>query len=114
MSNLSTLCYNNALNEYFCIKTLSIMSETRSGEGVSAQIGKMGVIDLANGNFSLSDGQVFNVKNDGLQPVTLSVQLAGMSDGDFIETQFECGWNPEIIKTVKQTSLSGTNLKWGY
>lgn len=35
---------------------------TRSGESVSAQIGKMGVIDLANGNFSLSDGQPFNTR----------------------------------------------------
>lgn len=91
------------------------MDKTRSGEFVSPQIGKMGMIaDLNNGNFTLPDGQVFNIKNDGVQPITLSVQLAGMNDGDFIETQFECGWNPEIIKTVKQTSLSGTNLKWGY
>lgn len=91
------------------------MSETRSGETVSAQIGKMGAIDnLNNADFSLLDGQCFNIKNDGTQPVKLSVQLAGMDDGDFIETQFDCGWNPEIIKTVKQTSLSGTNLKWGY
>lgn len=87
---------------------------TRSGESVSAQIGKMGVIDLANGNFSLSDGQPFNIKNDSTSSVKLSVQLAGMDDGDFIETQFDCGWNPEIIKAVKQTSLSGTNLKWRY
>ncbi len=91
------------------------MSETRSGEHVSAQIGKMGVIgDLSNGNFALADGQCFNIKNDGTQPVKLSVQLAGMEDEDFIETQFDCGWNPEIVKIVKQTSLSGTNLKWGY
>lgn len=91
------------------------MSETRSGETVSAQIGKMGAIDnLNNADFSLPDGQCFNIKNDGTQPVKLSVQLAGMDDGDFIETQFDCGWNPETIKTVKQTSLSGTNLKWGY
>jgi hypothetical protein len=91
------------------------MDKTRSGEFVSPQIGKMGTIaDLNNGDFTLSDGQAFNLKNDGTQPVTLSVQLAGMGDGDFIETQFECGWNPEIIKTVKQTSLSGINLKWGY
>lgn len=91
------------------------MDKTRSGEFVSPQIGKMGIIGgLNNGDFTLPDGQVFNVKNDGVQPVKLSVQLAGMSDGDFIETQFDCGWNPEIIKTVKQTSLSGTNLKWGY
>ena len=91
------------------------MDKTRSGEFVSPQIGRMGVNDgLNNGDFTLPDGQVFNIKNDGVQPVKLSVQLAGMSDGDFIETQFDCGWNPEIIKAVKQTSLSGTNLKWGY
>ena len=45
------------------------MSETRSGEIVSAQIGKMGAIDnLANADFSLPDGQCFNIKNDGTQP----------------------------------------------
>lgn len=33
------------------------MSETRSGETVSAQIGKMGAIDnLTNADFSLPDG----------------------------------------------------------
>lgn len=91
------------------------MNETRSGEMVSAQIGKMGVIDqLQTKNFSLVDGQCFNVKNDGTQPVALQVQLAGMNDGEFVETKFEVGWNPEIIKAVKQTSLSSINLKWGY
>jgi hypothetical protein len=63
------------------------MNETRSGEMVSAQIGKMGVIDqLQTKNFSLVDGQCFNVKNDGTQPVALQVQLAGMNDGEFVET----------------------------
>jgi hypothetical protein len=82
---------------------------------VSAQIGKMGVINgLPNGNFSLADGQSFNIKNDGSLPVMLSVQLAGMNEGEFVETAFEIGWNPEIVKAVKQTSLSGINLKWGY
>lgn len=82
---------------------------------VSAQIGKMGVItNLTNANFALADGQCFNVKNDGLQPVKLEIQLAGMQDGEFVETTFEVGWNPEIVKAVKQTSLSSTNLKWGY
>lgn len=91
------------------------MDKTRSGEFVSPQIGKMGTIaNLNNGDFTLDNGQVFNIKNDGTQPVMLSVQLAGMNDGDFIETQFECGWNPEIVKTVKQSSLSSINLKWGY
>jgi hypothetical protein len=91
------------------------MNKTRSGEMVSAQIGKMGMIDgLQNGNFSLPDGQCFNMKNDGTQSVALQVQLPGMASGEFVETKFEIGWNPEIIKVVKQTSLSNINLKWGY
>lgn len=82
---------------------------------VSAQIEKMGVItNLTNANFALADGQCVNVKNDGLQPVKLQIQLAGMANGEFIETTFEVGWNPEIVKAVKQTSLSSINLKWGY
>lgn len=91
------------------------MNRTRSGEMVSAQIAKIGPItNLTNANFSLADGQCFNVKNDSLQPVKLHIQLAGMADGEFVETTFEVGWNPEIIKVVKQTSLSNVNLKWGY
>ena len=82
---------------------------------VSAQIGKMGVIDgLQESDFSLPDGQCFNVKNDGTQAVSLQVQLPGMESDEFVETKFEVGWNPEIIKIVKQTSLSSINLKWGY
>ena len=76
------------------------MDTTRSGEQVSAQIAKMGVVTLTDDGFSLPDGQCFNIKNDGIAAVTLSVQLAGMSDGDFIETQFEIGWNPEIVKAI--------------
>lgn len=91
------------------------MSETRSGEMVSAQIAKMGAIpDLTASSFHLEDGQPFNVKNDGNDAVMLDVQLSGMPDGEFVNTRFEVGWNPEIVKTVKQTSLSGLNLKWGY
>ncbi|GBU07957.1 hypothetical protein AwDysgo_12880 [Bacteroidales bacterium] len=91
------------------------MNTTRSGEMVSAQIGRMGVIEnLQSNDFSLTDGQCFNIKNDGLQPVILQIQLAGMQDDDFVETTFEVGWNPEIVKVVKQTSLSDLNLKWGY
>lgn len=88
---------------------------TRSGEMVSAQIGKMGRIEnLQNKDFFLEDGQSFNIKNDGTDPVSLEVQLSGMEAGEFIETKFECGWNPEIVKAVKQSSLSSINLKWGY
>jgi len=88
---------------------------TRSGDMVSAQIGKMGSIsNLNNANFSLSDGQPFNIKNDGTQYVELQVRLNGMAEGEFVTTKFEVGWNPEIVKEVKQTSLTSLNLKYGY
>ena len=88
---------------------------TRSGEMVSMQIGKMGLVtNLANANFSLSDGQPFNVKNDGNTYVYLEVRLAGMNAGEFVSTRFDVGWNPEIVKEVKKTSLAGLNLKYGY
>jgi len=89
------------------------MNTTRSGEVVSAQIGKMGLIDLTN-DFSLLHGQRFNIKNDGDEAAVLEVQLSAMAEGSFIETVFEVGWNPEIVKTVKANSMSGLNLKWGY
>ena len=89
--------------------------DTRSGEMVSMQIGKMGLItNLANANFSLSDGQSFNVKNDGNTYVDLEVRLAGMNAGEFVSTRFDVGWNPEIVKEVKKTSLAGLKLKYGY
>lgn len=88
---------------------------TRSGDMVSAQIGKMGSIsNLNNANFSLLDGQPFNIKNDGTQYVELQVRLNGMAEGEFVTTKFEVGWNPEIVKEVKQTSLTSLNLKYGY
>ena len=91
------------------------MAETRSGEQTSQQVGKMGVIEgLQNGSFSLPDGACFNIKNEGASAVELSVQLAGMGDGEFIPTRFDPGWNPEIVRVVKQSPLDGVNLKWGY
>ena len=91
------------------------MAETRSGEQTSQQIGKMGVIEgLQHGSFSLTDGACFNIKNEGASAVELSVQLAGMKDGEFITTKFDPGWNPEIVRVVKQSALGDINLKWGY
>lgn len=86
---------------------------TRSNEMVSAQIGIMGTIqDLDKKDFQL-DATAFNIKNDGIQPVFLDVQLAGMKEGEFVNTRFETGWNPEIVMKVKRTSQS-VNLKFGY
>jgi len=90
------------------------MSITRSGDMVSPQIGKMGIIsDLNNANFSI-EGIPFNLKNDGETSVILSVRLWSMPVDEFVATRFEPGWNPEIIREIQQTSLSNLNLKWGY
>lgn len=90
------------------------MSTTRGGEAVSPQIGSIGVIDnLNNGNFKNEDTP-FNVKNDGETAVVLEVNLWGMEPGVFVSTRFEVGWNPEIVREIRQTSLANLALKWGY
>lgn len=89
------------------------MSQTRGGEMTSAQISKMGNIATANGDFALSDGQCFLIKNDSGVPVMLTVQLASMEDGEWVDTLFNYGWNPEIVKRIKQTPET-VALKWGY
>lgn len=78
---------------------------------MSAQIGRMGVIDTLV-DFSLPHGQRFNIKNDGDDAVSLEVQLAGMAAGQFVATVFDVGWNPEIVRIVKASTA--TDLKWGY
>ena len=90
------------------------MDETRSKQPVSAQIGMMGVItDLTTENFRLDIP--FNLKNDGETAITLEVNLYGMEPGEFIETRFEVGWNPEIIREIKMdASLNTYDLKYGY
>ena len=88
------------------------MGTTRGGEVVSAQIGKMGVIDLSTQNFKIN-GIPFNVKNDSETAVFIDVNLWGMEPGTFVHTRFETGWNPEIIREIKQTSINAT-LLWGY
>lgn len=93
------------------------MSNTRSGEMVSPQIAKMGAITgLTTANFKLSNGEVFQLKNDSYDVVTLEVRLAGMADdADFVSTSFGLGWNPEIIREIKaNAALTNVSLKWGY
>ncbi len=89
------------------------MSTTRGGETVSAQIGRIGPIEgLSTGNFKMEDTP-FNIKNDGETAVVLEVNLWGMEPGTFVATRFETGWNPEIVREIKQTSINAT-LIWGY
>ncbi len=88
---------------------------TRSGDVVSGQIGVLGSIpSLASSNFKLDGDLGFNIKNDGDAGVFLDVRLVSMEPGEFINTRFDCGWNPEIVVEIKQTNLNALNLKWGY
>jgi len=83
------------------------------GAAVSAQISKMGeVTNLATANFSVP-GLPFNIKNDGQVAVNLEVNLWGMEPGTYIETRFEVGWNPEIVREIKQNGNIAATLKWG-
>ena len=91
--------------------------ETRSGEMVSAQVAVFGDIDamaLTKNNFKLQKGGAFVIKNEGTEPVRLWVLPAGSQDGAFVETTFDTGWNPELIREIKVTSLANLKIKYGY
>lgn len=84
---------------------------------VSAQVAIFGNIDaskLTRENFVLENGQSFVVKNEGTAAVELDVVPAGAKDRTFVKTTFEVGWNPELVKEIKATSLSSVKLKFGY
>jgi len=36
-----------------------------------------------------------------------------MEDGETVETLFDVGWNPEIVRVLKKPSQP-YDLKWGY
>lgn len=90
------------------------MDTTRGGEAVSAQIGTIGVIENLNSQNFKSEDVPFNLKNDGEASVFLDVNLWGMKPGEFVTTRFETGWNPEIIREIRQTATAGLDLKYGY
>ena len=87
------------------------MGQNRNGDVVSAQVSVAGVVDFANGSFKKD--APFCIKNDGEAAVVLEVNLWGMPEGEFITTRFETGWNPEIVREIKKTSINAT-LLWGY
>jgi len=88
---------------------------TRSGDVVSGQIGVLGAVpSLSSANFKIDGDIPFNVKNDGESAVFLDVRLVSMEPGQFVNTRFDCGWNPEIVVEIKTTNQNNLNLKWGY
>lgn len=88
--------------------------ESRSGEMVSPQVAIFGDADISKGNFSIKDGQKFLVKNEGTESVELEVIPAGSKENKFVKCTFDVGWNPEIVREIKMTSLSNVKIKFGY
>jgi hypothetical protein len=86
--------------------------ETRTGVRTSEQVSKFGgITGLDEGDFVLSDGAAFLVKNDNDEAVTLEVlPVKGTA---WVETKFAPGWNPELVWQIKQNATA-TNLLWGY
>ena len=87
------------------------MLENRARDYISAQVSVMGEIDLSAANFQMDRG--FLIKNDGDEQVTLEVTLLSMPEDSFVETKFDPGWNPELVRVIKQNNAS-LNLKYGY
>ena len=87
----------------------------RNYEKTSLQVSNMGVVNnLATADFD-NAGRVFLIKNDGTDTVELEVNLASMAQGQYVTTKFEVGWNPELVRSIKQNaSASSYDLKWGY
>lgn len=91
----------------------------RDGMQVSAQVSKMGVITLNQGQNFVMDGYPFQVKNDRETAVTLEVLPFGNYDRDnpsnnqWVTTTFAPGWNPEMLVAIKASSQD-VDLKWGY
>lgn len=91
-----------------------LQMNNRNGHILSLQVSKMGEInDLTTADFSLQNDTGFLIKNDEEISVELDVTLLGMEKGEFVFTKFKPGWNPELVKCVKQ-NLSGMDLKYGY
>ena len=86
---------------------------TRSNAQTSVQIAVMGEITgLSSGDYT--NGNAFQIKNDGDEPVTLEVNLWKMAPGQYVETVFDVGWNPEIVRSIRQNTTAGLNLKYGF
>lgn len=89
--------------------------QNRHGDMVSAQVSVMGEVNFTGQSSTfLKEDAPFCLKNDGEAAVFLDVNLWGMPPGQYVNTRFEPGWNPEIIREIRRPTVSGTRLLWGY
>lgn len=82
---------------------------SRRGTSDATNIGVIENVDMAKG--FTSDVPV-NVKNNGTEPVKLTVHMYDEAPGIYVETTFFPGWNPEIIDEI-QANATVSNIQIG-
>ncbi len=82
---------------------------SRTGEVAASNIARLHNVDMSVG---YKDNLPVNVKNNGTEAVTLSVHMRQSPEGEYIETTFYPGWNPEIIDEI-QANAEITNIQVG-
>lgn len=71
---------------------------SRRGTSDAANIGEIKNVDMSVG---YKGSEPVNVKNNGSEAVILSVHMFDAPAGEYIETTFYQGWNPEIIDEIQ-------------
>ena len=71
---------------------------SRRGTSDAVNIGEIKNVDMTQG---YKGSESVNVKNNGSEAVTLSVHMFDAPEGEYIETTFYPGWNPEIIDEIQ-------------
>lgn len=82
---------------------------SRRGTSDAANIGEIKNVEMTVG---YKGSEPVNVKNNGSETVTLSVHMFDMPQGEYIETTFYPGWNPEIVDEI-QANPEVSNIQIG-
>lgn len=95
---------------------------TPTGNTVSFHISEIELINVTNGDYISAIKTGTLIKNDTVDltdpnnpiPKSVLLEVKLINDDNFVSTYFAPGWNPEIVKEIKQSSIEGINLKRGY
>ena len=83
---------------------------SRTGEVAAANIARLQNVDMTVG---YKEDRSVNVKNNGSEAVVLSVHMRRSPEGEFVETTFYPGWNPEIVDEI-QANAEVSNIQIGW
>lgn len=84
------------------------------GNSVAFVPSKSNAMNLATGDFALSSGEAFYIKNNSDESVTLGVKYAKNDPtDDFVDTTIFPSWNFELVVAVEENATAGLDLQWG-